>query len=95
VHSRDPGLGPAAAHVAVATSIFLTGESAPGGQGALFLAGSVDLGAAAALLAGAVPAIITVRRRRPRIPDGLYSWGYLALLVLVTAAMVIASLRHG
>ncbi|HSZ43504.1 MAG TPA: sulfite exporter TauE/SafE family protein [Trebonia sp.] len=78
-----------------AMAIFLSEEAAPGGRGAVFLAGSVDLGAAAALLAGALPVIITVRRRRPRIPDGLYSWSYLALLVLVTAAMVIACLRHG
>lgn len=77
-----------------AMAIFLTGESTPGGPAAVFLSGSVDLGAATALLAGALPVIITLRRRRPRIPDSVYSWSYLALLVLVTIAMVIAALRR-
>jgi uncharacterized protein len=76
-----------------AMAIFLTEKSSPGSSAAVFLFGSVDLGAAAALLAGALPVIITLRLRRPRISDSLYSWSYLALLILVTTAMVAASLR--
>jgi hypothetical protein len=57
--------------------------------------GQSRVGAAAALLAGALPVIVILRRRRPRIPDRLYSLSYLALLVLVTIAMVMASLRRG
>ncbi|HEY6497348.1 MAG TPA: hypothetical protein VIZ43_29065 [Trebonia sp.] len=71
------------------------GESASRGPAASSLFGSVDLGSAAALLAGALPVIVILRRRRPRIPDRLYSRSYLALLALVTIAMVIASLRRG
>lgn len=74
-----------------ATAIFLTGETTPGDLAAVHLFGAIDLGAAAALLAGALPVVIILRRRRPRIPDRLYSLSYLALLVVVTTAMVIAS----
>lgn len=78
-----------------AMAISLTQEPRPGPHVAVFLAGSTDLGAAAALLSGALPVIVTLRRHRPRIPDNLYSWSYLLLLILVTAAMVITSCRHG
>ena len=78
-----------------AMAVFLTEEAPPRAAAAVFLAGPVDLGAAAALLAGALPVIITLRQHRPRLPDSLYSRSYLALLILVTAAMVIASLRRG
>ncbi|WP_067134731.1 sulfite exporter TauE/SafE family protein [Microtetraspora malaysiensis] len=58
----------------------------------VFLYGPVDLGAAAALLAGALPVIVVMRRRPPRISDRLHAWSYLALLVLVTATMAVLSL---
>ncbi|WP_433214109.1 sulfite exporter TauE/SafE family protein [Microtetraspora malaysiensis] len=58
----------------------------------VFLYGPVDLGAAAALLAGALPVIVAMRRRPPRISDRLHAWSYLALLVLVTATMAVLSL---
>jgi uncharacterized membrane protein YfcA len=81
---------------APAMAIFLTQPSpAASGTAGVLLTGPVDLGAAAALLAGALPVIVTVRRHRPRIPDGLYSWSYLGLLVLVAAAMIAESLGHG
>lgn len=54
------------------------------------LVGLIDPVAAACLLAGALPVIVTLRRRPPRIPDQAYAWSYLGLLVLVTAAMVAA-----
>lgn len=60
---------------------------------AIFLVGPVDLGAAAALLAGALPVIIVLRRRRPHIPDRVYARSYLFLLVLVTVVMIIAASR--
>jgi len=62
---------------------------------AVFLVGPVDIGAAAALLAGALPVIVALRRHRPRIPDRVYSRSYLILLILVTAALVAASCRPG
>lgn len=77
-----------------AMAIFLMEKSPPGSSAAVFLSGSVDLGAAAALMAGALPVIITLRLRRPRISDSLYSWSYLSLLILVTAAMAAALPRH-
>ncbi|HLH58890.1 MAG TPA: hypothetical protein VKV33_07030, partial [Streptosporangiaceae bacterium] len=61
---------------------------------AVLLCGSVDLGAATALLAGAVPIIVTLRRRPPRIPDALHACSYLGLLILVLIVMVAASVTH-
>ena len=80
---------------APATAIFLTQPRPSVAGTAVFLAGPIDLGAAAALLAGALPVIVVLRRHRPRIPDGIYSWSYLGLLILVAAAMVVETLRHG
>lgn len=57
------------------------------------LIGLIDPLAAGALLAGALPVIVVLRRRPPRIPDHLYAWSYLVLLVLVTIAMVLAGGR--
>ncbi|MDH6537649.1 TSUP family transporter [Streptomyces sp. SPB4] len=50
--------------------------------------GSVDLGAAALLLLGALPVVVLLRRRPPRIPDRVHAGGYLALLCLVLTAML-------
>lgn len=77
-----------------ALAVFLTqGGTGPRSAAGIFLIGPVDVGAAAALLAGALPVIVTLRRRRPRIPDRLYAWSYLGLLFLVVAVMTAASLR--
>ncbi|MFD7919941.1 sulfite exporter TauE/SafE family protein [Streptomyces sp. NPDC059740] len=54
------------------------------------LLGLVDLRAAAALLLGALPVIAILRRHPPRVPDRVYAWAYIALLVLVTVAVVLA-----
>ncbi|MGO4458536.1 TSUP family transporter [Streptomyces sp. M-16] len=51
--------------------------------------GSVDLGAAALLLLGALPVVVLLRRRPPRIADRLHASGYVALLCLVLAAMLV------
>ncbi|MFD5460171.1 sulfite exporter TauE/SafE family protein, partial [Streptomyces olivaceus] len=52
------------------------------------LVGLVDLRAAAALLLGALPVIAVLRRRPPRIPDGVHAWTYVALLGAVAVAML-------
>ncbi|RDI35858.1 hypothetical protein DEU38_101338 [Rhodococcus sp. AG1013] len=49
--------------------------------------GLVDVAAAGALLAGALPAIAIVRRSIGRIPDRAHAVGYIGLLVLVAALM--------
>lgn len=58
------------------------------------LVGSVDVVAAAALLVGALPVVVTLRRRPPRVPDHLYAWSYVVLLVIVLAAMVAAAVTR-
>ncbi|MGI5489981.1 sulfite exporter TauE/SafE family protein [Microtetraspora malaysiensis] len=78
-------------------ALVLFGAESAGSAGSpasagVFLYGPVDLGAAAALLAGALPMIVVMRRRPPRISDRLHAWSYLALLVLVTATMAVLSL---
>ncbi|WP_327232291.1 sulfite exporter TauE/SafE family protein [Streptomyces murinus] len=83
---------------APACALFLTRAPAAGDTvdtGALLLAaGSVDLGAVALLLLGAVPVVVLLRRRPPRIADRLHARGYVALLALVLTAMLLR-LRTG
>ncbi|MEU2355450.1 sulfite exporter TauE/SafE family protein [Streptomyces misionensis] len=78
---------------APACAFFLTAAPAAGDRvdtGALLLAaGSVDLGAVALLLLGAVPVVVLLRRRPPRIADRVHAWGYVALLALVLTAMLL------
>ncbi|BAK37370.1 hypothetical protein MLP_43560 [Microlunatus phosphovorus NM-1] len=57
--------------------------SAPG------LIGTVDVASALALLAGAIPVIVLLRRRPPKIPDAVHSWAYLALLVVAASTVAI------
>jgi hypothetical protein len=78
-----------------AMAIFLSQGTRLAPGAGFFLVGPVDLGAAAALLAGAVPVIMILRRHRPRIPDRAYAWTYLLLLIVVTIAMIIAAIRAG
>ncbi|MDN5756986.1 MAG: sulfite exporter TauE/SafE family protein [Tomitella sp.] len=59
------------------------GTSAPG------LIGTVDVASALALLAGAIPVIVLLRRRPPKISDAMHSWAYLALLVVAATAVAI------
>ncbi|TKG70797.1 sulfite exporter TauE/SafE family protein [Prauserella endophytica] len=68
--------------------VFLAQHAAIGGEGGVALVGAVDVGAAAALLAGALPVIVALRRRPPRIPDHVYAWTYVGLLAIVVVAMV-------
>ncbi|MFC9060932.1 TSUP family transporter [Streptomyces sp. NPDC057074] len=71
-----------------AAAVFLAGAQGPAGTHA-HLVGLVDLRAAAGLLLGALPVITVLRRRPPRIPDRAHAWTYVALLGVVTVAMVV------
>ncbi|WP_067693038.1 sulfite exporter TauE/SafE family protein [Nocardia jejuensis] len=51
--------------------------------------GQIDLIAAAALLAGALPTIALTRRLAARIPDRAHAIGYLGFLTVVLIAMVV------
>ncbi len=52
------------------------------------LVGAVDVRAAVALLVGAMPVIVLLRRRPPDLPEVVHAWGYVALLV--AAGIVVA-----
>ncbi|WP_350269545.1 hypothetical protein AAFP32_13360 [Brevibacterium sp. CBA3109] len=52
------------------------------------MVGSVDLRSALALLIGAIPLIVLLRRRVPRIPEIIHAWGY--FILLITAGAVVA-----
>jgi uncharacterized protein len=73
-----------------ATAVFLAGAEGPAGARThVGLVGLVDIRAAAALLLGALPVIVVLRRRPPLIPDRAHAWTYIALLGTVTVAMVV------
>ncbi|MEU9716998.1 sulfite exporter TauE/SafE family protein [Streptomyces sp. NPDC047976] len=74
---------------APACAVFLTTAPGTGTPALLPAAGAVDLGAAALLLLGALPVVVLLRRRPPRIGDRLHARGYVALLCLVLAAMLL------
>jgi len=78
-----------------AAAVFLLARHTTNTDGAVFGVGIVDLGAAALLLAGAIPIIVLLRRRPPRIPDRAHAWAYVALLVVVLLAMAASLLREG
>ncbi|QFU91938.1 TSUP family transporter [Amycolatopsis sp. YIM 10] len=65
--------------------VFLLGAPEAAGAG---LAGSIDPRAAGALLVSAIPVIVLLRRRPPRVRDDVHAWAYLGLLVVVTLAAV-------
>ncbi|MFE4540894.1 TSUP family transporter [Streptomyces scopuliridis] len=78
-----------------ATAVSLGGAALPASVGAhAHLVGLVDPGAAAALLAGALPVIGVLRRRPPRIPDRIYAWAYVGLLTVVVAAMLLSGVSR-
>ncbi|SDS73287.1 hypothetical protein SAMN04489751_2715 [Brevibacterium sandarakinum] len=52
------------------------------------MVGSVDLRSALALLIGAIPLIVLLRRRVPKIPEIIHAWGY--VILLITAGAVVA-----
>ncbi|TGG86495.1 sulfite exporter TauE/SafE family protein [Streptomyces albus] len=68
---------------------FLAANHTAGTGAGMLTVGSVDLGAAGLLLLGAIPVVVLLRRRPPRIPDRLHAWGYAALLVLVLGTMLV------
>jgi len=70
--------------VPAAVLTWVAGQPVPGRAG---MAGPIDVPAALALLAGAVPVIMLLRRRPPPIPDRVHAIGYLALLVICGATV--------
>ncbi|GEB22021.1 MAG: sulfite exporter TauE/SafE family protein [Brevibacterium aurantiacum] len=52
------------------------------------MVGSVDLRSAFALLISAIPLIVLLRRRVPKIPEIIHAWGYFILLII--AGVVVA-----
>ncbi|MFF9853024.1 TSUP family transporter [Streptomyces litmocidini] len=76
----------AVAFPAVAVSLAASPPPAAAGTG---LIGLVDPYAAGALLLGALPVVAILRRRPLRIPDRVHACAYLALLGLVTLAMLL------
>ncbi len=78
-----------------ATAVSLSGTGLPTSADAhVRLVGLVDPSAAAALLVGALPVIVVLRRRPPRIPDQIYAWAYVGLLTVVVAAMLLSDLSR-
>lgn len=65
----------------------------PGSTSRTALVGSVDVAAALALLLGALPVIIILRRRPPRLPDRVHALSYVLLLIAVTFTTSAAALR--
>ncbi|MGV9801417.1 TSUP family transporter [Mycobacterium sp. NPDC003449] len=53
------------------------------------LVGTVDAVSALSLLAGAIPVIVLLRRRPPRVPDAVHAWTYLGLLVVAAATVAV------
>ncbi|MET8752430.1 TSUP family transporter [Streptomyces sp. NPDC004667] len=74
---------------APACAVFLAVAHGTDGAALVSAVGSVDFGAAALLLLGALPVVVLMRRRPPRIGDRLHASGYVALLCLVLVAMVV------
>ncbi|MFE3761744.1 TSUP family transporter [Streptomyces sp. NPDC059104] len=74
---------------APACAVFLAVAHGTDGAALVSAVGSVDFGAAALLLLGALPVVVLLRRRPPRIGDRLHASGYAALLCLVLVAMVV------
>lgn len=54
------------------------------------LVGSVDVLAASGLLLGSIPLVVVMRRRPPRIPDGVHAWTYVALLIAAGVTVAIS-----
>ena len=76
----------------VAPALLVSLLIAPGHVAAPGLVGSVDLVAGLALLVGAVPVIVYLRRRAPRISDTVHAWSYIGLLAFSASAVALTSL---
>jgi len=72
---------------ASAVTLLVPATGLHGADAAVGLVGAVDVRAAAALLLGAMPVIVLLRRRPPRLPETVHAWGYLALLVAAGVAV--------
>ncbi|GAA2358924.1 hypothetical protein [Dactylosporangium salmoneum] len=70
---------------ALVVSLLMRG-SAPTAAG---LVGSVDVAAAIALLIGSIPVVAVMRRRPPRIPDGVHASTYIGLLVVAGVTVAV------
>lgn len=70
-----------------AALVFLCAQHTTSLERAVFSVGIVDLGAAGLLLIGAIPVIVLLRRRPPRIPDQVHAWAYITLLVVALLSM--------
>ncbi|AKC41144.1 sulfite exporter TauE/SafE family protein [Mycobacteroides chelonae] len=71
-----------------ALAVFLTGTSAAADDP--YVIGAVDVRSAAALLIGALPIVVWLRRHPPRIPDVTHAWAYVALLIVSALAVVLS-----
>lgn len=76
----------------VAPALLVSLSMQPGDPHGPWFIGSVDVGAGLALLAGAIPTIVWLRRRIPHISERLHAWGYISLLALSAATVAITSL---
>lgn len=56
-----------------------------------YFVGVVDFRSAVALLIGALPLVMWLRRRPPRLSDTVHAWAYVALLVVSALAMMLSS----
>lgn len=71
-----------------ALAVFLTGTSAAADDP--YVIGAVDVRSAAALLIGALPIVVWLRRHPPRLSDVAHAWAYVALLIISALAMVLS-----
>lgn len=72
-----------------ALTVFLT-STAVAPMDEPYFVGAVDFRAAGALLIGALPLVIWLRRRPPRLPDTVHAQAYVALLVVSALAMALS-----
>lgn len=70
--------------------VFFLGTPAVTGEGVV---GLIDLRSAGILLVTAIPVIVLLRRRPPKIGDAGHARAYLALLVIVTLPAITAGVR--
>lgn len=71
---------------AVVITALIGGTVAAGGG----IVGSIDVRAGLALLVGAMPVIVMLRRRTLHIPEAVHAWGYVLMLVAAGVTVVIA-----
>lgn len=79
--------------ISLPAALTFLAAGAPGTTSGTALVGSVDVAAALALLLGALPVIVLLRRRPPRLPDRVHAITYVLLLVAVTIATAAAAFR--